>query len=67
MRDIVAVLLQASVALKVLVCDLAHVPVTSPSLDVIVTVAVQLSVAVAEPRAAVIADATGLQPNDSVE
>ena len=44
---IVAVLPHPSVAVNVLVCDLTHVPVAAASLDVIVTVAVQLSVAVA--------------------
>ena len=37
-----------------------HVPTAAPSLDVIVGEAVQLSVAVALPNAAVIADAAGL-------
>ena len=62
MRDVVVELPQASVAVNVLVCDLLHVPVTA-SLDVIVGEPVQLSVAVALPSAAVIADAAGLHPS----
>ena len=65
-RDTVAVLPQPSVALNVLVCDLLHVPVASPSLDVMVGEPVQLSVAVAPFNAAVIADAAGPQPNGTV-
>ena len=61
--DTVAVLPQPSVATNVLVCDFKQVPVTPPSLDVMVTVAVQLSVAVAPFKAAVIAEAAGLQPS----
>ena len=43
-----------------------QVPVTDPSLDVMVTVAVQLSVAVAPLSAAVMADAAGLHPRVTV-
>ena len=43
-----------------------QVPVTDPSLDVMVTVAVQLSVAVAPFNAAVMADAAGLHPRLTV-
>jgi hypothetical protein len=59
------VLPQASVAVNVLTCDLLHEPVTAPSAGVIVGV-LQLSVADALPNAAVIADATGLQPRGTV-
>ena len=62
----VAVLPQPSVAVNVLVCDFKQVPVTPPSLDVIVTVAVQLSVAVAPFNAAVIAEAAGLHARVTV-
>ena len=57
----VAVLPQASVAVNVLVCDLIHVPLTGPSLDVTVGVP-QASVAVAVPSAALMAADDGLQP-----
>jgi len=58
----VAVLPQASVAINVLVCDLLHDVLTIlPSLDDTVGVP-QASVAVAEPSAALIAAAEGLQP-----
>jgi hypothetical protein len=61
-RDVVAVLPHASVAVNVLVCIRVH-----PSLDILpvdeVTVGLpQASVAVAEPNAASIAAADGLQP-----
>ena len=56
-----AVLPQASVAVHVLVCDLAQVPVTGPSSGVSVIVP-QASVAVADPSAASIADEDGLHP-----
>jgi hypothetical protein len=62
----VAVLPQASVAIKVLVCEEEQVLVdTAPSLEVIVGVP-QPSVAVAEPSAAVISEAAGLQPSGTV-
>ena len=64
--DAVAVLPQPSVAVNVLVCDLEQVPVAAPSLDVIVTVTVQLSVAVAPFNAAVIAEAAGLHARVTV-
>ena len=58
----VAVLPQASVAINVLVCDLEQpVDVIGPSFELTVGVP-QASVAVAEPRAALIAAAVGLQP-----
>ena len=61
----VAVLPQASVAINVLVCDLLHDVLTiGPSLDDTVGVP-QASVAVAEPSAALIAAAEGLQPGGS--
>jgi hypothetical protein len=61
-REVVAVLLQASLAVNVLVCDLVQVPVTDPSLGVTDGEPVQLSAAEAEPSAASISDAEGLQP-----
>ena len=58
----VAVLPQASLAVNVLVCDEEQLVVdTEPSVKLIVGIP-QASVAVAEPRAAVISDAFGLQP-----
>ena len=61
-RDVVAVLPQASVAVNVLVCERAQ-----PSLDMLPSVEVtvgdpQASVAVAVPRAALITAVDGLQP-----
>ena len=64
--DVVAELPHPSVAVKVRVCDLMQSPLTAPSLEPIVGEAVQLSVAVAPFRAAVIAVASGLQPSDTV-
>ena len=61
-RDIVDVLPQASRAVKVLICDLAQVPVCAPS-EAVIVVAPQPSVAVAVPKAAVISVAAGLHPN----
>jgi hypothetical protein len=59
---IVAELPQPSTAVKVLVCeDEQEVVDTAPSVEVILT-ALQASVAVADPRAAVISVAKGLQP-----
>ena len=52
---------QLSVAVNVRVCDLAHVPLTTPSKEVTVGV-LQLSVAVALPSAASICAAVGLHP-----
>ena len=61
--EVVAVLPQASIAENVLVREALHDVVDiAPSLDVIVVV-VQPSVAVAEPRAAEISEAEGLQPS----
>ena len=63
----VAELPQASTAVNVLVCEEEQLVVdTAPSLDDIVGVP-QPSVAVAEPRAAVMSDACGLQPSDTLE
>jgi hypothetical protein len=63
-REVVEVLLHASLAVNVLVCDLEHVLLLIlPSLCVIVT-APQASVAVAEPSARFISEAAGLQPKD---
>ena len=60
--DAVAVLPQPSVAVHVLVCDLAHVPVTGPSTaDNVKTP--QASVAVALPSAASIVADDGLHPS----
>jgi hypothetical protein len=59
---VVAVLPQASIAVNVLVCDCKHpLLLILPSLEVIV-VAPQPSVAVAEPREALISDTVGLHP-----
>jgi hypothetical protein len=63
-REVVDVLLQASLAVNVLVCDLEHVLLLIlPSFCVIVT-APQASLAVAEPSARLISEAGGLQPKD---
>ena len=63
-RDVVDVLLQASTAVNVLVCERPH-PVLwiDPSLCVTV-VGPQASVALAEPSAKLISDAVGLQPKE---
>ena len=63
--EMVAVLPHASVAVNVLVCDLVHPPVAAPSLCVIVGVP-HASVAVADPNAAVISEAMGLQDSVTV-
>src|SRR6266516_1656434 len=63
--EAVAVLPQASVAVHVLVCDLAQVPLTTPSTGVRVDVP-QASVAVADPSAASIAADDGLHPGVNV-
>ena len=61
-----AVLPQSSTAVNVLVCDAEQEVVdTTPSVNVTVG-GPQASVAVAEPRAALIADAVGLQPKERV-
>ena len=60
--EAVAVLPQASIAVNVLVCEALHpLVVTVPSTEVTVGVP-QASLAVAEPRAALISDAAGLHP-----
>jgi len=62
----VAVLPQASTAVKVLICEEEQVLVdTAPSVNEIVGTP-QPSVAVAVPRAAVISEAAGLQPSGTV-
>ena len=62
--DIVAVLPQASMAVNILVCEAVHpVVVIIPSTDDIVAV-LQPSVAVALPRAILIADEVGLHPSE---
>ena len=63
--DAVAVLPQASVAVHVLVCDLAQLPVTGPSTGDSVNVP-QASVAVALPSAASIVADAGLHPSVNV-
>ena len=63
--DAVDVLPHASIAVKVLVCDLKQLPLTEPSLDVTVGV-LQASVAVAVPNAPFISPADGLHPSDVV-
>jgi hypothetical protein len=64
-RDDVPVFPHASVALHVLVCDLAQpVDPTAPSDDVGVSAPLQLSEAVALPRAASIVADDGLHPSD---
>jgi len=63
---VVAVLPQPSLAVNVLVCEALHEEVViDPSVDVIVVV-LQPSVAVAEPSAAAISEAEGLQPSASL-
>ena len=63
-RDVVAVLPQASLAVNVLVCErLQPVVPTGPSLDVTVGVP-QASVAVAVPNAPLISPADGLHPSE---
>ena len=63
----VAVLPQASVAVNILVCEDEQLDVdTAPSVNVIVAV-LQPSLADAEPSAAVISDAAGLQPKTTGE
>ena len=60
--DAVAVLPQPSVAVHVLVCDLAQLPVTGPSTGVSVKLP-QASVAVALPSAPLIVPDDGLHPS----
>ena len=60
---IVALLPQPSIAVNILVCEEEQLLVdTAPSVNVIVAV-LQPSVAVADPRAAVISEVKGLQPS----
>ena len=64
--EVVAVLPHPSTATKVLVCEAEHEVVDiAPSLDVTDAV-LQPSVAVAEPSAALISEADGLQPRVAV-
>ena len=64
--DTVALLPQASIAVNVLVCEEEQLVVdTAPSVEVTVG-APHASVAVAVPRAALISEATGLQPRVNV-
>jgi hypothetical protein len=66
-REAVAELPQASMAVNVLVCERAQtLLITEPSDEVIVDVA-HASVAVAVPNAEVIADEVGLHPNETFE
>ena len=60
--DIVEVLLQASLAVKVIVCDLLHVPVAA-GVDEVIVSAPHASVAVAKPNAPLISEAEGLHPS----
>src|SRR5678816_697699 len=61
--EVVAVLPHPSTATKVLVCDALHeVVVTGPS-ETVTDGVLQAAVAVAEPRAALISEAEGLQPS----
>jgi len=61
--DIVALLPQPSMAVNILVCEEEQLLVDiAPSVEVILTV-LHPSVAVADPRAAVISEAKGLQPS----
>ena len=61
--DAVDVLLHASLAVHVLVCDRPHPVLTTDPSFCVKVVAPQASVAVAVPRAFVISPAVGLQPN----
>jgi len=64
--EAVAELPQPSEAVKVLVCEALHeVVVTGPS-ETITAGALQAAVAVAEPRAALISEAEGLQPRVAI-
>jgi hypothetical protein len=64
----VAELPQASTAVNVLVCEALQLVVdTAPSEEVILVTAPQPSVAVAEPRAAVISAGKGLHPKPTLE
>jgi len=59
--EVVAVLPQASRAVNVLVCDCVHVPVTGLSVNDTIGV-LQAAEAIADPKAALISAAEGLQP-----
>jgi hypothetical protein len=59
---VVAVLPQASLAVNVLVCDALHEVVDIAASIAVIVVVLQPSVAVAEPSAASISEAEGLQP-----
>ena len=60
--EVVAVLPQPSTATKVLVCDAPQEVVDIVPSTTVIVVVLQPSVAVAEPRAAAISEAEGLQP-----
>jgi hypothetical protein len=60
--EAVAELPQPSEALKVLVCDAEHEVVTTGPSETITAGVLHAAVAVAEPRAALISEADGLQP-----
>jgi hypothetical protein len=60
--EAVAELPQPSAAVKVLVCDAEHEVVTTGPSETITAGVLQAAVAVAEPRAALISEADGLQP-----
>src|SRR6186997_2561485 len=64
--EVVAVLPQASLAVNVLVCDALHEVVDIVASIAEIVVVLQPSVAVAEPRAASISEAEGLQPREVV-
>lgn len=65
-RDVVAVLPQASVAVNVLVCEWIHPVIVSGPSDSITTGVLQASVAVALPRALLRSCPTGLHKNNAV-
>jgi len=60
-RDVVAVLPQASVAVNVLVCERKHPLLTTPPVDEVTVGVPQPSVAEAEPSAPLIVALDGLQ------
>ena len=66
-REVVDVLPQPSTAVNVLVCEALHEEVTIAASVTVIVVGPQASVADAEPRAAVISDAAGLQPSVTLE
>jgi hypothetical protein len=65
-EEAVAELPQPSEAVKVLVCDAEQEVVTTGPSETITAGALQAAVAVAEPRAALISEAEGLQPSVAV-